>query len=56
MVKIFRNRLNSQAAGEHSPSRQKMLELFELPEGFNVTLFAGEPDVQQPIAFKFDDR
>ena len=27
-----------------------------LPKGFKVTLFAGEPDVVQPIAFTFDDR
>jgi putative membrane-bound dehydrogenase-like protein len=27
-----------------------------VPEGFNVTLFAGEPDVRQPIAFCQDDR
>lgn len=27
-----------------------------LPPGFSVTLFAGEPDVVQPIAFTFDDR
>ncbi|HEX4613822.1 MAG TPA: PVC-type heme-binding CxxCH protein, partial [Urbifossiella sp.] len=27
-----------------------------VPDGFNVTLFAGEPDVHQPIAFCFDDR
>lgn len=27
-----------------------------VPEGFKVTLFAGEPDVQQPIGFCFDDR
>ncbi|HLJ92431.1 MAG TPA: PVC-type heme-binding CxxCH protein [Gemmataceae bacterium] len=27
-----------------------------LPEGFQATLFAGEPDVVQPIAFTFDDR
>jgi putative membrane-bound dehydrogenase-like protein len=27
-----------------------------VPKGFNVTLFAGEPDVVQPIAFTFDDR
>jgi putative membrane-bound dehydrogenase-like protein len=27
-----------------------------LPEGFKVTLFAGEPDIVQPIAFTFDDR
>lgn len=27
-----------------------------VPEGFSVSLFAGEPDVVQPIAFAFDDR
>lgn len=27
-----------------------------VPEGFKVTLFAGEPDIVQPIAFTFDDR
>jgi putative membrane-bound dehydrogenase-like protein len=27
-----------------------------VPEGFNVTLFAGEPDIVQPIAMSFDDR
>src|SRR5579871_4601707 len=27
-----------------------------VPEGFKVTLFAGEPDVVQPIAMSFDDR
>lgn len=27
-----------------------------LPAGFTATLFAGEPDIVQPIAFTFDDR
>ncbi|MBI4663765.1 MAG: hypothetical protein HY735_33610 [Verrucomicrobia bacterium] len=27
-----------------------------VPQGFSVTLFAGEPDVRQPIAFAIDDR
>lgn len=27
-----------------------------VPEGFHVTLFAGEPDVKQPIGFCIDDR
>jgi putative membrane-bound dehydrogenase-like protein len=27
-----------------------------VPDGFKVTLFAGEPDIVQPIAFTFDDR
>lgn len=30
--------------------------LMIVPEGFQVTLFAGEPDVQQPIGFCIDDR
>ena len=29
---------------------------FKLPPGFAATLFAGEPDLVQPIAFTFDDR
>ena len=28
----------------------------QVPKGFNVTLFAGEPDVKQPIGFCIDDR
>src|SRR4051794_25878034 len=28
----------------------------KLPPGFQARLFAGEPDVVQPIAFTFDDR
>ena len=28
----------------------------KVPEGFRVSLFAGEPDVRQPIAFEIDDR
>ena len=27
-----------------------------LPDGFRATLFAGEPDVVQPIAMCLDDR
>ncbi|MEX2216216.1 MAG: PVC-type heme-binding CxxCH protein [Phycisphaeraceae bacterium] len=32
------------------------LAKIKVPEGFKVTLFAGEPDVVQPIAFTIDDR
>ena len=32
------------------------LKKIELPKGFKVTLFAGEPDVKQPIGFCMDDR
>lgn len=51
----FPEPVNTQAAGEHPPTPLEMLDLFELPPGFKVSLFAGEPDVQQPIAFEFDD-
>jgi putative membrane-bound dehydrogenase-like protein len=35
---------------------KKAAEAMTVPEGFTVKLFAGEPDVHQPIAFCFDDR
>src|SRR5262249_26221726 len=34
---------------------EKAAAAMTLPEGFLATLFAGEPDVQQPIAFCLDD-
>ena len=34
----------------------KAAEVMTVPEGFSVKLFAGEPDVHQPIAFCLDDR
>ncbi len=37
------------------PAREAPLR-FTLPEGFRATLFAGEPDVVQPIAMCFDQR
>jgi putative membrane-bound dehydrogenase-like protein len=35
---------------------QKAAEVMTVPEGFTVKLFAGEPDVFQPVAFCLDDR
>src|SRR5207302_6045978 len=35
---------------------QKAAEVMTVPEGFEVKLFAGEPDVHQPIAMCLDDR
>jgi putative membrane-bound dehydrogenase-like protein len=32
------------------------VKALKVPPGFSVTLFAGEPDVVQPIGFCFDDR
>lgn len=32
------------------------VQKLRVPEGFKVTLFAGEPDLVQPVAFSIDDR
>jgi putative membrane-bound dehydrogenase-like protein len=37
-------------------SPEEAARAMTVPEGFKVTLFAGEPDVVQPIAFAIDDR
>ena len=47
---------NTEAEGQHPPTAAEMVKLIELPKGFNATLFAGDPDVQQPICLDFDDR
>ncbi|HVV99638.1 MAG TPA: PVC-type heme-binding CxxCH protein, partial [Planctomycetaceae bacterium] len=40
----------------HGLSPQEAAEAMTVPAGFTVKLFAGEPDVQQPIAMALDDR
>jgi putative membrane-bound dehydrogenase-like protein len=35
---------------------ERSAQVMTVPEGFEVKLFAGEPDVQQPIAMCLDDR
>ena len=47
---------NSQKPGDAPIAPAEALKRLTLPEGFRATLFAGEPDVMQPIAFDFDDR
>lgn len=37
-------------------SPEQALQGIEVPDGFHVSLFASEPDVQQPIALTTDDR
>ena len=37
-------------------SPEEAAKAMTVPEGFKVTLFAGEPDIHQPIAFAIDDR
>src|SRR3954471_17666668 len=49
--------LNLPARGEEPPrSPAETVKALRLPEGFRATLFAGEPDLVQPIGFCFDDR
>lgn len=47
---------NSQAPQDVPGTPQEALAKTTVPNGFQVTLFAGEPDVQQPIGFAIDDR
>jgi putative membrane-bound dehydrogenase-like protein len=44
------------AASDHPLPPAEAPRHMTLPAGFRATLFAGEPDVVQPIAFTFDDR
>jgi putative membrane-bound dehydrogenase-like protein len=43
-------------AQDHPIPAAEATKHFKLPAGFQATLFAGEPDLVQPIAFTFDDR
>jgi putative membrane-bound dehydrogenase-like protein len=43
-------------AGDDPPTAAEAAAKMTVPKGFKVTLFAGEPHVQQPIAFEIDDR
>lgn len=47
---------NTQRPGEEPPTPIEAAATIKVPPGFQVTLFAGEPDVRQPIAIDFDDR
>ena len=47
--------LRNTEAGE-PPTAAETVDRIQVPEGFQVTLFAGEPDVQQPIAITTDER
>ena len=47
---------NSQNPADVSLTPLESLGKITVPDGFKVTLFAGEPDIRRPIAFDFDDR
>jgi putative membrane-bound dehydrogenase-like protein len=44
------------SAQEPPRSPGETVKALHVPDGFHVTLFAGEPDLIQPIGFCFDDR
>src|SRR5262249_11197623 len=48
--------VNTQNPKDKPLSPEEALRKITVPEGFRVALFAGEPDVMQPIAFDLDDR
>ncbi len=47
---------NTQKIGVPLPTPDAALKMISVPKGFRVTLFAGEPDVRQPIAATTDAR
>ncbi len=47
---------NTQNPKDRPPTPREAWEKITVPEGFQVTLYAGEPDVRQPIAMNIDDR
>ncbi len=48
--------VSSQDPKDNPPSPVDSHKKITVPAGFKVTLFAGEPDVMQPISFDLDDR
>ncbi len=48
--------LDTQDPETHPPTPEEAAAAITMPEGFQARLFAGEPDVRQPIAMAFDDR
>ncbi|MCC6880996.1 MAG: hypothetical protein IT576_02490, partial [Verrucomicrobiales bacterium] len=47
---------DTQAPGEAPPTPAEAAKSITMPEGFHATLFAGEPDVRQPVAMALDAR
>lgn len=48
--------MDTQDPSSQPPTPRESLDLITVPDGFHVSLFAGEPDVAQPIAIEYDDR
>ena len=51
-----RGLVDTQDPSSAPPTPEESLELITVPDGFSISLFAGEPDVAQPIAIEYDDR
>lgn len=47
---------DTQNSADVSLSPEESLARIVVPDGFQVSLFAAEPDIRRPIAFDFDDR
>ena len=47
---------NTQTPGDEPPTPEEAAAAITVPEGFSVKLFAGEPDVHQPVAMAIDER
>lgn len=50
------NAVDTQPAGQHPPAPLQSAAKISVPDGFDISLFAGEPFVHQPIAIDLDDR
>lgn len=48
--------VDTQTNGDTPPTPNESFAKITVPNGFHVTLFAGEPDVHQPIDMTIDDR
>ncbi|MEX2577448.1 MAG: PVC-type heme-binding CxxCH protein [Verrucomicrobiales bacterium] len=48
--------VDTQPGTEAPPTPEESLGMITVPDGFHVSLFAGEPDVAQPVAIEYDDR
>ena len=47
---------NSEPGNPQPTSPQEALKVLNLPEGFSATLFAAEPDVQNPVGLSWDPK
>src|SRR3954452_3401604 len=57
LIVVLAVALSSSARGQEPPrTPEETVKALKLPDGFRATLFAGEPDLIQPIGFCFDDR